>query len=72
MSDTGKPPSRKFTKRRGHLRDENFLELDDTRYSWDSDSGSVRTVIQEDGAAPSILEDAILRKPVPIYQPMRR
>lgn len=72
ISDTFRSPSGQIMKRGGHLRDESDLELDDTQCSWDSDSGSVGSVIQEEGDASRNLEEVIVRMPCPVYQSMRR
>lgn len=59
-------------KRGGHSRDESYLDLDDTLYSRDSDLGSVGTESEEDGVALVTLEEAILRRPSPVHQWIRR
>lgn len=56
----------------GHVYNQGYLELRDTRPLRDYELRSVRTEIQGEGAAPKGLEEGLVPKTIAVHQSMRQ
>ena len=68
----GVSPSEQFLVLSGRSRGKDYLELREISHFWDSTLESTRIELLGEGTTPKALEQGIVHKPAPIYQPVKQ